>query len=137
MGGVELLSWRLWLVVMDGNVSRYGGQFIVLRLLVSFQPCWSSRCIGFGIVFGARLELRTLGTGCLMDVQQEAGTGRRWGGMSAHGGAFGAHACGFHSFLRSDPIFHIFYSLSTGLTAGRVVGSREPGCSTFEATWQC
>ena len=24
--------------------------------------------------------LRTLGTGCLMDVQQEAGTGRRWGG---------------------------------------------------------
>ena len=60
MGGAEELIWGRWLVMMDGNVSRYGEQPIVLRLLVFFLPCWPTQCIGFGIVFGARLELRTL-----------------------------------------------------------------------------
>ena len=36
MGEAEELTWGRWLVVMDGNVSRYGGQPIVLRLLVFF-----------------------------------------------------------------------------------------------------
>ena len=36
VGGVEELTWGWWLVVMDGNVSCYGGQPIVLPLLVFF-----------------------------------------------------------------------------------------------------
>ena len=66
VGGVEELTWGGRLVVMDGSVSCYVGQPIVLRLLFFFLPCWCTWCIGFGIVPGARMVLRTLGTGCLV-----------------------------------------------------------------------
>ena len=37
VGGIEELTSGGWLVVMDGSVSCYGGQPIVLRLLVFFS----------------------------------------------------------------------------------------------------
>ena len=66
VGGAEELTLGGWLVVMDDSVSCYGGHRIVLRLWVSFLLCWSTRCIGFGVVPDARLVLRTLGTECLV-----------------------------------------------------------------------
>ena len=69
VGGVEELPWGRWLVVLDGSVSCYGGQPIVLRLWVSLLLCWATRRIGFGIVPDACLVLRTVGTGCLMGLR--------------------------------------------------------------------
>ena len=69
VGGVEELPWGRWLVVLDGSVSCYGGQPIVLRLWVSFLLCRATRRIGFGIVPDACLVLRTLGTGCLVALR--------------------------------------------------------------------
>ena len=109
MGGVAELIWGRWLVVMDGNVSRYDGQPIMLRLLVFSCLAGPPSALALALY----PMLRTLGTGCLMDVQQEAGTGRRWGGMGAGGEAFGPHACGFHSFL-SELTVHGCCSLGCG-----------------------
>ena len=69
VGGVEELPWGRWLVVLDGCVSCYGGQPIVLRLWVSFMLCWATRRIGFSIVPDACLVLRTVGTGCLIGLR--------------------------------------------------------------------
>ena len=39
VGGVEELPWGCWLVVVEGSVSCYGGQPIVLRL--GFLSCFA------------------------------------------------------------------------------------------------
>ena len=63
---VEEVTLGGWLVVMGDSVRCYGGRPIVLRLWVSFLLCWSTQCIGFGVVPVVRLVLRTLATGCLV-----------------------------------------------------------------------
>ena len=69
VGGVEELPWGCWLVVVEGSVSCYGWQPIVLCLWVSFLLCCGTRFIGFGIVPDACLVLRTLGAGCLVGLR--------------------------------------------------------------------
>ena len=66
VGGIGELTLGAWLVVMGDSVSCYDGDPIVLRLWASLLLCWSTRCIGFGIVSGAHMVLRTVATGCLV-----------------------------------------------------------------------
>ena len=105
MGGTEELTWGGWLVVMDGSVSCYGGQPIVLRLWVSLLPCWSTRRNSFGIVPDARLVLRTLGL---------AIGGRHWseiGGYEEYRRHIRRVAVISAAFLLPEPTFHICCSL--------------------------